>query len=135
MEFRTATVAVSEGIVTAFFRDGKRNTINLNWLDQPFYRDIARDHGYGDNWMLYGIEHELAHHFIADKLGWSYSWSIYQNPYQPWPDHVAWEEHLVNSFQRYCRLGERDKYGQLENIFGSRLNEYRDEFQKITLDL
>jgi hypothetical protein len=89
--------------------------------------------GYGGDTDRYALEHELAHHFIADNLGWSYSWSVHKNEQHeaPWPDHIAWEEHLVNSFQKYSRTGEHDEYNVLHLVLGERLGPKAGEFQRL----
>ena len=105
VKFRTATVDFYQDSIVSTFNDGKTNSFALIWNNTPEYRQIASDMGYGDDWYRYGQEHELAHHFIADNLGWAYSWALrpFKGKPGPWPDHIAWEEHIVNKFQRFCR--------------------------------
>ena len=139
VNFRTAAVTISEGIVTAIFADGKVNEFNLHWADKPDYRQIASEIGYKDNWMRYGIEHELCHHFIADKLGWKWSWAVHDDIHYPlgtnWPDHIAWEEHLVNSFQKFYKTDKLDEYNVLDCVFGNRLRPYKYEFYKLCTNI
>ena len=122
--FRTARVETADGVITATFSDGKRNEFHLSAMagDGEYCR-IARWAGYGDDWRRYGIEHELTHHWLADRLAWRWSWSLHDDLPQPWPEHIAWEEHIVNQLQRQMMTGESDEFCVLEGLFGDRLEE------------
>lgn len=108
--------------IVATFSDGAINTFDLGALrDDAEYKEIAAWAGYADAWQSYGIEHELTHHWLATRLGWPWSWSLHDNPPQPWPPHVAWEEHLVNRLQRYMMTGKADEFNVLERVFAYNL--------------
>jgi hypothetical protein len=129
--FRTARVAVENGVITATFGDGKRNEFYLRAMaGNVEYRRIARWAGYGDDWQRYGIEHELTHHWLADRLAWRWSWSLHEDLPQPWPEHIAWEEHVVNQLQRQMMTGEPDEFCVLEGLFGDSLGERMDALRR-----
>ena len=122
INFKTAAFTISEGIVTAIFRDGKVNEFNTHWLDRPEYRQIARDHGFGEDWRFYALTHELTHHWLADRLGWEWSWAIHDDEHHAldaMPAHIAWEEHIVNRLQRFIMTGQRDEHGVLYAVLGN----------------
>lgn len=121
-KFKTANVTISEGIVTAVFKDGKTNEFNTHWLDRPEYRQIALKHGFSEDWRFYAYTHELTHHWLADRLGWEWSWAIHDNqdhPIDGMPAHIAWEEHIVNRLQRFLMTGKRDEHGVLYAVLGN----------------
>lgn len=129
--FRTASVEVGEHEIVATFSDGKVNRFGLAWMENDEeYRRIARWAGYGDDWRRYGVEHELTHHWLADKLNWRWSWSLHSDVPQPWPEHIAWEEHLVNALQRQMMAKQPDRFGQLQGLFGSALGETIDQLRR-----
>lgn len=116
--FRTATVRLHGGILRSTFGDGVVNDYYVNWAtDDLAYQDIARWAGYGEDWVRYGIEHDLAHHVLADFLGWRWSFSLHDNPPQPWPEHISWEEHLANALQRKMTLNVEDPCGVLDRVY------------------
>jgi hypothetical protein len=120
--FRTAAVDVDKRGIRATFSDGTKNSFHLSAMSSvPEYRNVAEWAGYGDDWQRFGREHEIAHHWLADRLGWPWSWSLHDNPPQPWPAHVAWEEHICTRLQRLSRTGERDEFKVLPMVFGSDL--------------
>lgn len=132
IQFRTATVEFHDGIMVSTFSDGKRNRYDPSWAkDDQEYQDIAKWAGYGGDWQRYGIEHDLTHHWLADRLGWAWSWSLHENRRQPWPDHIAWEEHVVNRLQRYARTGEPDEHGVLQAMFGGDLEGNVEDLRRI----
>jgi len=119
IRFRTALVEVEGDVVRSTFNDGRENAFYLSGVaDSIDYRRTAAWAGYGEDWRRYAIEHELTHHWLADRLGWKWSWSLHDNLPQPWPDHIAWEEHLVNRLQRFARMGATDEFGVLDTVFG-----------------
>jgi hypothetical protein len=86
--FRTALVVIYGDTFTATFQDGCQNRFCLAAMeDDAEYRRIAEWARYGDEWRRYGAEHELTHHWLADRLGWEWSWSLHDNLHQPWPAH------------------------------------------------
>ena len=123
--FRTAAVTISEGIVTAIFRDGAKNEFNSHWADRGNYRDIARDMGFGEDWQFYALTHEITHHWLADRLAWNWSWAVHDDiHYQgEMPAHIAWEEHMVNKLQRFVMTNKPDEHGVLQAVFGSTLRD------------
>jgi hypothetical protein len=129
IDFRTAAVTISEGIVTAIFRDGTENVMNTHWLNQDWYKQIARDQGFGEDWQFYAYTHELTHHWVADRLAWNASWAVYENvQYRgEMPAHIAWEEHIVNKLQRYVMTEQPDEYCVLDAVFGDTLKQARLE--------
>lgn len=130
INFRTAAVTIHEGIVTAIFDDGKRNEMNTNWLDLPWYRQIAKDHGFGDDWQYYALTHELTHHWLADRLAWNWSWAIHDDDHHEMdqmPSHIAWEEHIVNKLQRFIMQDKLDDENVLRSVFGDALPDIRLE--------
>lgn len=118
-DFRTAAVTIEEGIVTAIFSDGKVNEFNTHWADRGNYRDIARDMGFRDDWQHYALTHELTHHWVADRLGWNWSWAVHDDIHYEgeMPAHIAWEEHIVNKLQRLVMSGQEDEHGVLQALF------------------
>lgn len=127
-KFRTATVTISEGIVTATFNDGRVNEMNTHWLDLPWYRQIAADHGFGADWRFYAITHELTHHYVADRLAWNWSWAVHDDVhYDEMPSHIAWEEHIVNKLQRFAMTEQLDEENVLRSVFGNSLKSMREE--------
>lgn len=129
--FRTARLEIDDGVIAATFNDGKRNAFHLKAMGgDDEYRRVARWAGYGDDWERYGLEHELCHHWLADRLGWRHSWSLHENRPQPWPDHIAWEEHQVNRLQRQAMTGEPDEFGVLQAVFGSDLEQTVEDFAR-----
>ena len=129
--FRTARVEIADGVVTATFSDGKRNEFQLSAMagDEEYLR-IARWAGYGDDWQRYGLEHELTHHWLADRLAWRWSWSLHDDLPQPWPEHIAWEEHIVNQLQRQMMTGQSDEFCVLQGLFGDGLDEVIDALRR-----
>jgi hypothetical protein len=116
--FRTALVVIYGDTFTATFQDGCQNRFCLAAMeDDAEYRRIAEWARYGDEWRRYGAEHELTHHWLADRLGWEWSWSLHDNLHQPWPAHTAWQGHIVNSLQRLICAGEPDEHGVLPALF------------------
>lgn len=114
--FRTASVLAFEGKLLHLFADGRANCFDVGSAVDAEYRRIASWAGYGSDYRAYGVEHELTHHWIADRLGWKWSWSLHDNPPMPWPDNVAWEEHLVNRWQRWCRARQVDDFDVLAKV-------------------
>jgi len=138
INFRTAAVVISRGIITATFADGAINEFNTHWLDRPEYREIAQDKGYGEDFKLYALEHELTHHFVADNLGWRWSWAVHDNIHYPvdaMPEHIAWEEHIVNHLQKLMRTGENDPYNVVQLLgLDRKVQQLREVCDKIDLD-
>jgi hypothetical protein len=73
----------------------------------------------------------LTHHWLADRLGWNWSWSLHDNPPQPWPAHVAWEEHIVNRLQRLAHAGEPDEFGVIDAVFGCHIDRELDALRAV----
>lgn len=138
IKFKTATVTIEGKHLKATFRDGKENNFYFdNWIhDNLEYQQIARDMGY-DDVERYAVDHELMHHFIADQLGWNHSFAVYENTWydEPWPAHIAWEEHIVNKMQRYVKTREPDEYGVLQKIFRERLGGVGYRFHLLSLSV
>lgn len=134
---RTATVEVNRYVFSTF-TDGHTNLYDPLWPEQE--RDAAKRDaylqvvdwaGYGNDYRRYGIEHELTHHLIADALGWRWSWALHDPPHpEPWPEHIAWEEHLVNAAQRFFRTLTPDPDGAFQAAFRGRGTEIGYQFHR-----
>lgn len=135
--FRTARVDIGPYTINSTFNDGKVNEFYIGYKDSD-YKEIAKSYGYDDP-VRYAQEHELAHHFIADNLGWKYSWSLHSSAGKnasnfkgEWPNHIGWEENIVNAFQHFCVDGTRDKWGVLHCVFpDKKLVEKKFEFLRL----
>jgi hypothetical protein len=139
VQYRTALVEIDEWNIFATFNDGQVNQFYIPCIyDKPEYSDIAKKYGY-DDINRYCIEHELAHHFIADNLAWKWSWSVHSSAGKAssdfpvsWPNHIEWEENLVNAFQAYYKANIEDEWGTLHLVFsGDRLDELKQQFAKL----
>lgn len=136
VQFRTAFVEMDEWNIFSTFNDGKKNHF---YIPAGTSIETANLYGYTDL-TRYTLEHELCHHFIADNLGWKWSWSIHSSAGKigsdfkgPWPNHIEWEENLVNAFQNYCHTGTRDKWQVLHCVFpDEKLERKKEEFLKLT---
>jgi hypothetical protein len=126
---RTAHVAVyPDGTVTTFSEDGSQAIATVKPGDQG-HIEAARHAGYGDDQYRMLVEHEIAHSFVADQLGWPHSWSLWsaahgtgeKRPMSGWSPRVRDEEHLVVSLQRFVNTGQEDAYGKLWEAFGEDL--------------
>lgn len=137
------------GYVHTVLADGSENHYHPPCWSLDYLR-AAQEMGYSDP-MRYTVEHEIAHHLVADKAPVSGSRCLF-DPVTPGPKHPpaygagrcwifsriiyrachnlpmsmeepesAAEEHLVNRLQRYANLGQADPYGELERVFGERL--------------
>lgn len=81
--------------------------------DTHHYHVISHRCGYGDDILAYCREHELFHHFLADRVLRSRShviWSL-ANELEPAPQLAIPEEALVQTFQRWVRANERPIIG------------------------
>ena len=121
--FRTATVTLTPETIEAEFNDGKVNIFHYGGKDES-YKDVVELYGYGTDWRAYALQHELAHHFIADNLAWKWSWSLHSTAGKEfvqsnaaWPNHIEWEENLVNAFQQFMREGVKDQWNTLHMVF------------------
>lgn len=137
VQYRTALVEINEYNIFATFNDAKVNQFYIPSIYQnPEYPDIAKKYGYEDI-KRYCIEHELAHHFIADNLAWKWSWSVHSSAGKTgfastWPNHIEWEENLVNAFQAYNKANIEDEWGTLHLVFSeARLNEMKQQFTEL----
>lgn len=136
VKFRTATVEFAKDKIVATFNDGKVNILH-HWEFNDENIQVAKQYGYNDPFR-YMLEHELAHHFIADNLGMKHSWCLYTGadegptPHETWPNHIAWEENLVNALQHYAQKGKRDKWNTLHCVFTEKkLARKTDEFKQL----
>lgn len=125
--FDNATVEFDGHVLKATFWDGKVNELNLDWCDTPDVRAAAKEMGYWDDWRSYMIEHELTHHWLSDKMCWRWSYSLHEDPRteegDKWPEHVAWEEHLVNAVQKEANEVDPDEIDILNKIWGRGLDD------------
>lgn len=125
LRFRTALMVVGVDRIVSVFSDAHVNVMHLPSVDTPGQRAIARAHGYGGNWQRFTVEHDAAHHFLADARGEPWSAALHDGdgtvPLHLAPQHMRDEEHLVNRFLARLRLGEPDPYGALERVFAGRL--------------
>ncbi|HEV7346622.1 MAG TPA: hypothetical protein VGN60_13420 [Devosia sp.] len=127
--FASADVSVYPDRVETLFReDGSRAVADVHWGDADHIA-AARHAGYGDDQYRMLVEHEIGHSFVADRLGWPHSWSLWSaahgtgdiRPMTQWSPRVRDEEHLVVSLQRYANTGQRDPHARLEEAFGDAL--------------
>jgi hypothetical protein len=96
--------------------------------DDPEFCRIAAWAGYGDP-IQYGIEHDIAHSFVANTLGYEVSRVVWadchggtdeararedKNVYPTLDD----EEHLCNRLQRYANTGAEDEFQIIDKVFG-----------------
>lgn len=115
-------------VETVFREDGSRAVADVHWGDSDHIA-AARHAGYGDDQYRMLVEHEIGHSFVADRMGWPHSWSLWSaahgtgdiRPMSQWSPRVRDEEHLVVSLQRYANTGALDPYGKLEEAFGDDL--------------
>lgn len=130
MRFRTADVRIyPDRAETVFKEDGSRAVADVNRGD-PDHVAASRYAGYGDDQYRMLIEHEIGHSFVADRMGWPHSWSLWSaahgtggiRPMSEWSTRVKDEEHLVVSLQRYANTGLLDDYGRLAAVFGDGLS-------------
>lgn len=121
-------VRVQGGMVLTEFFDGAKSVFDPGSCDHRL-KEAARTIGYGDQWERYGIDHELAHHFVATALQWPCSSIIWQSAHSgrrppgwrrdgEWP-YAGWdEEHLVNSLLRLLQTGAWDEI--VADVWGER---------------
>lgn len=130
VEFLAAEVEIWPfKVVSRFLEDG---SVSEFWppVEKPSFREAAAEMGYSDP-MRYGLEHDLAHHLLAEVLGWPHSRSIWADAHgrtkgadgsdRPMPPSVAYDEHLTNRLQRWVNLGTADPFGALEYELGDRM--------------
>jgi DICT domain-containing protein len=126
---RTARVVVlSEGVATYFREDDSVAVAEVRWGDEDHIK-AAWHAGYGGDQLRMLVEHEIAHSFVADEMGWPHSWSLWsaahgtgdKRPMTEWSPRVRDEEHLVVALQRYANTGIEDEYGKLREAFGEAL--------------
>jgi len=128
-------ICINVGLIThSHFRDGVTNVMHMkDVVNQADYVQVAIDHGYTDP-REYNLEHDLTHHWYADWLGIDWSPALHDaalgllpSNLADAPDSIKSEEHVVNSLQKFTRTGKRDSYGELDRIFGSKLNVVAEE--------
>lgn len=141
VEFRACTATVyPDHVETRFREDG---TVSLFYppVTKPSFVAAATEMGYTDP-LQYGLEHDLAHHGVAEEMGWPHSYSIWSaahgtaaNPDgsdRPMSPRVARDEHMTNRMQRYLNTGAKDDdYGCLDAAFGDRLPEFAGRLLRI----
>jgi hypothetical protein len=118
------SVVVSRGTVATYFSDGT-SSVFYPPVDSWEFRGQAFGAGYCDP-TQFGIEHDLAHSFLAHVRGkpysdvvWAEAHGISQQTNQKLYDD---EEHLVYRMQRYANTGEEDReFGLLRKAFGDLL--------------
>lgn len=122
-------VLVQDGRVTTTFFDGATAVFDPGSCDHRL-QEAARTLGYGDRWEAFGVDHELAHHFLAVALQWPCSTIVWQSAHQgrrppgwrrdgEWP-YTGWdEEHLVNSLVCMLQTGTWD--GIVADVWGERV--------------
>lgn len=127
-EFGSATVRVHAQRVESTFREDGSVSRFIPPVGKPDFEWEARCAGYV-NPLQFGLEHDVLHHVVAERLGWTRSyvvwWDAHGQPHDP--DTQGWrdmEEHLVMRLQRFINLGERDEYGVLEAQFGEGLGAF-----------
>lgn len=118
-----------ESLVKTTFFDGCSSLFVPASCDDDF-QEAAQVFGYKGNWERFGIEHEMAHHFVAMALQWPCSTIIWQAAHKgrrpaewrsDWP-YTEWdEEHMVNRLLAHSVTGESDPQGIIDEIWGDRL--------------
>jgi len=104
--------------------------------DKAEFARYAALAGYSDP-MQYGLEHDVTHHWVAERLGWEHSRVVWADAHkcigetiefdqsvtaeEGWPRRCQDEEHIVNSLQRFMNTGAKDDHGVLDALFGERL--------------
>lgn len=122
--FSTATMVLLADQTVTVFLDG---AVNVMPLHLPSHREHAGPAGYpvNDGGWRYIVEHDCIHHMLADWRGQLWSEAVHDNRPEPLdeaPASIRAEEHLVQRTQRMLMLGEHDPHGQLQALFGRRLD-------------
>lgn len=109
IEFDTAVTVLASDTMIHVFTDGVFNQMNLDWGE---HREAdAREAGYGADWRRFAIEHDLAHHIVADAMGWPWSFALHDGDgtldLKDAPAPIQQEEAIVVALQRFLRAGER----------------------------
>ena len=105
IHLRFASVEVADWGCVSTFPDGK--SWGATPHDAPHYHAIAHRLGYEGDTLRYCIEHELAHHLVAEAFN-SHSpvlWALAHGE-EPCAMIAAAEEALAMTLQRYARANE-----------------------------
>jgi hypothetical protein len=116
------------------FTDDAVNEMHRSGVDNDEQRRVARWAGYGDDWWLYTLHHDVTHCWLADAVGWPHSLALHDPEAAPIGEageQMQWEEHCVNRFQRLVQTGETDEYGCLQRQFGEALEAKVAELRRV----
>lgn len=102
--FKHCRVHVSPGYTETVFDDGTKVPAAPEPTQE--YLDKARRYGYGDDAAALSREHEILHTFLAEKLGFGSSPTMWALAHAGDPDvapiwEQQYEEELVLAFQTY----------------------------------
>jgi hypothetical protein len=138
IQFTPCLFEVHDGWTLTTFWDGSVNEMHAWALsDDLKYREIARQHGYGNDWLRYAVDHDITHHWWADYGGYLCSEAIWLGargvniPQKYWHWSLSHEEHMVNSIQKYVQTGEIDAWNWLGRLFGDDLPVAAASLQKL----
>lgn len=124
-QFSTCTVE-TETVVTEF-PDGYKAVCEIGRGNNPYYRDVAADCGYGRNWRRYAQHHDLFHSVLWEAIHREPSpvlWGVAHGL----PHEGADEEWMVNTVQMMVATGRRDIHAdRLRLMMGPRWEQMIDE--------
>ena len=133
LHFKNCWVNTSPGYTETAFHDGTR--VCAAPEDSPEYQAKAAQFGYGEDLAGLSREHEILHTFLAEKLGYGASptlWAVahnQENVAQIW-EQVE-EEAWVLAFQTYLHGGEASEPLNRFADFGLDVNALCEEARKL----
>lgn len=137
IEFPSAVVTIWPSHVETRFREDGSVSAFYPPVGKADFRAAATEMGYADPHQ-YGVEHDIAHHVVAEALGWPHSRSIWADAHgrsanpdgspRPMPQRILYDEHLTNRLQRFVNTGKSDPWGALEHEFGASLGKVARRF-------
>lgn len=122
VRFNMSTVFLRPDLVRTVFWDDTYVDCEIEKGNNPAYKKVAQDCGYGDDWRLYALHHDLVHNYVAEyRLGCEGGFSLglyFSAKGVKYAGYKA-EEYLVNTVQwvwATSNLGYHDRY--LRDQFG-----------------
>jgi hypothetical protein len=110
---QAATVYENDDGVSVGFYDGTWSHSGYPILDTPEYLRVVEEMGYSSP-RRYLLEHELAHLCLFPQgIVWDAAHKVPMSMDEP---ERAYEEHIVNHFQRWLNLGTPDEHHLLEGF-------------------